>query len=329
MFGGGRDSAAPPTRRSTGFNDRMELVTGATGYVGGRLVQRLLDEGRPVRALARDPGQPIAGAGVQAVRGDLLSGDGVRAALDGCSVAYYLVHSMEAAPDGTRDFASRDRRAAERFAADASAAGVERVVYLGGLAPQTGIPSAHIASRVEVERILLEAAPGATALRASILIGARSASFRILVRLVERLRLLPLPAWRDNVTRPIAERDAIEFLARTPTIAATAGRSLDVAGPDVVSYGSMIEQIAEQMGVGRTPIGLGVSLTPPASAVVAAIAGQPLELVRPLMESLESDLLPRDPDEAARLYGIRPLSFERAVTRALADWESREELAAW
>jgi len=307
----------------------MELVTGATGYVGGRLVQRLLDEGRPVRALARNPAQLIARAGVHAVRGDLLSGDGVRAALDGCSVAYYLVHSMEAAPDGTRDFAGRDRRAAERFAADASAAGVERVVYLGGLAPQTGIPSAHIASRVEVEQILLEAAPGATALRASILIGARSASFRILVRLVERLRLLPLPAWSDNVTRPIAERDAIEFLARTPTIGASAGRSLDVAGPDVVSYGSMIEQIAEQMGVGRTPIGLGVSLTPPASAVVAAITGQPLELVRPLMESLESDLLPRDPDEAARLYGIRPLPFERAVTRALADWESREELAAW
>ena len=306
----------------------MELVTGATGYVGGRLVERLLGEGRAVRALARDPGRLPLRAGVEAVRGDLLGGQGVRAALDGCSVAYYLVHSMEAAPDGRRDFAGRDRRAAERFATDATAAGVERVVYLGGLAPQTGIPSAHIASRVEVERILLAGAPGATALRASILIGARSASFRILVRLVERLRLLPLPAWRENVTRPIAERDAIEFLARTPAIAATAGRSLDVAGPDVVSYGAMIERIAEQMGIGRMPIGLGVTLTPPASALVAAIAGQPLELVRPLMESLEEDLLPRDADEAPRLYGIRPLPFDRAVERALAEWESREELAA-
>lgn len=307
----------------------MELVTGATGYVGGRLVERLTREGRPVRALARDPGRLAAPAGVEAVRGDLLGGAGVRAALEGCSVAYYLVHSMEAAGDGRHDFASRDRRAAERFAADAVAEGVERVVYLGGLVPRTGTHSPHIASRLEVERILLDAAPGATALRASIVIGARSASFRILVRLVERLRLLPLPAWRDNVTRPIAERDAVELLARTPAIAATAGRSLDIAGPDVVSYGEMIALIAEQMGVGRTPIGIGASLTAPASAVVAAIAGQPLELVRPLMESLEHDLLPRDAEATARLYGIAPLSLDRAVERALADWESREELAAW
>jgi uncharacterized protein YbjT (DUF2867 family) len=305
----------------------VELIVGATGYVGGRLVERLRDEGRAVRALARDPSRLAAREGVEAVGGDLLDGRGLEAALDGCSVAYYLVHSMEAAAGGA--FADRDRRAAERFAAAARAAGVERVVYLGGLVPRTGVPSPHIASRLEVERILLASAPGATALRASILIGARSASFRILVRLVERLRLLPLPPWRDNVTRPIAERDAVEFLARTAALAETAGRSLDIAGPDVVSYGEMIERIAESMGVGRTPISLGASLTAPASAVVAAIAGQPLELVRPLMQSLERDLLPRDADAAPRLYGIRPLPFERAVERALAEWESREELAAW
>lgn len=313
----------------TGFNASMELVTGASGYVGGRLVERLRSEGRAVRALSRDPERLAPVGGVEAVRGDLLDGSGLDAALDGCSVAYYLVHSMESDPDGIGDFASRDRRAAERFAVAATAAGVERVVYLGGLAPQTGIPSAHISSRVEVEEILLDAAPGATALRASILIGARSASFRILVRLVERLRLLPLPAWRANVTRPIAERDAIEFLARTAAIPASAGRSLDIAGPDVLSYGEMIERIAEQMGVGRTPIGFGVSFTPPASVVVAAVTGQPLELVRPLMESLEHDLLPRDADTAPRLYGIRTLPFERAVDRALGEWESHEELAAW
>lgn len=316
-----------PGLDASGLNDRMELVTGATGYVGGRLVERLLAEGRPVRALARDPSAVEPRDGLEAVAGDLLTGAGLRAALDGCGAAYYLVHSMEAT-SGPGDFALRDRRAATAFADAAAEAGVERVVYLGGIAPAGARPSPHIASRLEVERILLGALPGATALRASIVIGARSSSFRILVRLVERLRLLPLPAWRDNRTQPIAERDAIELLARTPRVDATAGRSIDIVGPDLMSYGAMIERIAESMGVGRTPISLGVSLTPPASAFVSAVTGQPLELVRPLMESLDHDLLPRDPGEAPRLYGIRPLPFDRAVERALAEWEAGEELGA-
>jgi uncharacterized protein YbjT (DUF2867 family) len=200
-------------------------------------------------------------------------------------------------------------------------------VYLGGTAPPAK-RSPHLRSRLEVERILLEAVPGSTALRASIVIGARSSSFRVLVRLVERLRVLPLPAWRANRTQPIDERDVIEFLARTPRVPDAAGRSLDVVGPDVLSYGEMIERIADLMGVGRFSLSLSRSLTPPASAVVSAVTDQPLELVRPLMESLESDLLPRDPDEAPRLYGIRPRPFERAVEHALAEWESLEPLGA-
>ena len=120
--------------------------------------------------------------------------------------------------------------------------------------------------------------PGSTALRASIVIGAGSSSFRLLVRLVERLRVLPMPRWRKNRTAPIDERDVIEFLARTPRVPEAAGRSLDVAGPDVMTYGRMIELIAEEMGVGRLPLALGRSLTPPASAVVAAVTGQPIEL---------------------------------------------------
>ena len=304
----------------------MELITGGTGYVGGELIERLLADGRRVRALVREPSRLEPRDGVEAAPGDVLSGRGIREALDGCETAYYLVHSMEAAKDD--DFSGRDRRAAENFAGAAREAGVERVVYLGGIAPTDGEPSAHIASRIEVEEILMQSAPSATALRASILIGARSSSFRILVRLVERLRVLPMPAWRENLTQPIAERDAIEYLARTPLVAEAAGRSLDIAGPDVVSYGTMIERIAESMGVGRMPLGLRFSLTPPASAVVSAVTGQPLELVRPLMQSLQHELLPRDADEAPRMYGIRPLPFDRAVERALADWERGEELAA-
>jgi uncharacterized protein YbjT (DUF2867 family) len=304
----------------------MELVTGSTGYVGARLVRRLAAEGRRVRALARRPEAVGPLDGVEPVRGDLLGERGLARALDGCHTAYYLVHSMEPGPNGV-GFADRDRSAAERFGRAAAAAGVRRIVYLGGIAP-CGPPSPHLRSRLEVERILLDAVPGSTALRASIVIGAGSSSFRVLVRLVERLRVLPMPAWRVNRTQPVAERDVIEFLARTPAVPAAAARSLDVAGPDLMTYGEMIERIAEAMGVGRLPLGFGRSLTPPASAVVAAVTGQPLELVRPLMQSLESDLLPRDAEEAPLLYGIRPLGFERAVDRALREWESVEPLGA-
>jgi uncharacterized protein YbjT (DUF2867 family) len=301
----------------------MELVTGGTGYVGSRLLHRLVQEGRPVRALAR---RPELLTDVEVVRGDLLTGSGLEEALEGCSTAYYLIHSMEAAANG--DFAGRDRRMAESFAEAAARAGVDRIVYLGGIVPAGGAQSPHLRSRLEVEEILLGAVSGSTALRASIVIGAGSSSFRILVRLVERLRVLPLPAWRHNRTQPIDERDVIEFLARTPQVEAAAGRSLDVAGPDVMTYGRMIERIAEAMGVGRVPLGFGRSFTPPASAVVAAVTGQPVELVRPLMESLETDLLPRDGDEAPRIYGLRPHRFGRALDHSLAEWEKLEPLGA-
>jgi uncharacterized protein YbjT (DUF2867 family) len=313
-----------------GANDRMleemELVTGATGYVGGRLLRRLAQEGRPVRALARRPEAVEPLEGVEAVRGDLLDSAGLDHALDGCHTTYYLVHSMEPSTNGS-EFADRDRRAAEAFAAAAARAGLDRIVYLGGIEP-SGAGSSHLRSRLEVEEMLLGAVPRSTALRASIVVGAGSSSFRVLVRLVERLRVLPMPAWRSNRTQPIAERDVIELLARTPAVPEAAGRSLDAAGADLMTYGEMIERIAESMGVGRLPLGFGRSLTPPASAIVAAVTGQPVELVRPLMESLESDILPRPGHDAATVYGIRPLPFDRAVERALREWESRERLGA-
>jgi uncharacterized protein YbjT (DUF2867 family) len=307
----------------------MELVTGATGYVGGLLVERLAREGRPVRAMARDPSRIAAGAGADAVAADALTGDGLDAALDGVTTAYYLVHSMEAAtPNGGGSFGERDRRAARNFASAARRAGVARLVYLGGIVPPPGTRlSPHLASRLEVEEILLRALPESVALRASILVGARSDSFRILVRLVERLRVLPFPAWHLHRTQPIDERDAIEYLARAPLHREAAGRSLDIVGPDLLSYAEMIRRIAELMGVGRAPLALRFNQTPAASAVVSAITRQPLELVRPLMQSLETDLLPRDQD-AARLFGLRPRPFDRAVERALGDWERAEPLAA-
>ena len=290
-------------------------------------MRRLVADGRDVRALARDP-EKLAGEPVEVVQGDVIKGEGLPSALDGCETAYYLVHSMAhgAGPNGA--FVDLDRRAADNFARAAQEAGVDRIVYLGGLVPPGEATSVHLRSRLEVEQILLDAIPDSIALRASIVIGARSSSFRLLVRLIERLRVLPMPGWRRNRTQPIDERDAIEFLAKAPITPAAAGRSLDIAGPDVVTYAQMIERIAESMGVGRVPLSLGVSMTPPAAAVVASVTGLDLELVRPLMESLEYDLLPRRDADAHGVIPVRLHRFDRAVEHALAEWETIQPLAA-
>ncbi|HEV7754178.1 MAG TPA: NAD(P)H-binding protein [Baekduia sp.] len=311
------------------------LVTGASGYVGAALIPRLQGAGLRVRAYARDPSRVLAAGvdvdGLEIVTGDAVGGDGLDAALDGVDVAYFLIHSMETAggAGGAGDgFRSRDRRAAEQFALACRRAGVRRVVYLGGPVPASGVASPHLASRLEVEETLLEAAPEALALRASILIAARSRSFRFLVRLVERLPVMPLPAWRDNRTAPLDGRDMLAFLLAGGTSDAVDGPlSVDIAGPDVVTYGELVDRIRDSLLVGRAPIRLGFNLTPVASRVAAAIAGEDPALIEPLMESLESDLLPRD-DRAAALLGVRRHRLDAAIERALREWESVEELRA-
>jgi nucleoside-diphosphate-sugar epimerase len=219
-------------------------------------------------------------------------------------------------------------RGAYNFAAAGALAGVGGFFYLCGLVRRDGAASRHLASRLAVEEALLGAAPESIALRASIVIGARSRSFRFLVRLIERLPVLALPAWRHNRTRPIDGRDVLAYLVATATApAALSGRSWDVAGPDTVTYEQLIDRIADSMLVGRPKLGLGLTLTPVASQVAAAIAGEDPALIGPLMEGLEHDLLPRD-DAAAGAFGIRLHSFDAAVERALRDWEMTEEVAA-
>ena len=223
------------------------LVTGITGYVGSVVAARLVRDGHAVRGFARAPERVTLD--VPVVGGDAVTGEGLSEALDGVEVAYFLIHGME--PAGAGPFASREQEAAERFAAAATAAGVTRIVYLGGIVPAAGPRSAHLSSRLAVEDILLDAVPGSVALRASIVIGARSRSFRFLVRLVERLPVLTYPAWQSHRTAPIDERDVIELLARSATSDRVRGMRLDVGGPDLVSYGELIERIADLMLVDR------------------------------------------------------------------------------
>ena len=295
------------------------LVTGVSGYVGAALAPRLAADGHFVRGFARSAERVVAaGARVEElVVGDALTGAGVDQALEGIEVAYYLMHSM-AGPTRS-DFPTQERRAAERFAEAAHAAGVRRIVYLGGLLPIEATPSRHLASRLAVEHELLAAAEEPIGFRASIVIAARSRSFRFLVRLVERLPVLALPAWRENRTQPIDGRDLLSFLlAAAAAPAALAGRSWDLGGPDTLTYAELIGGIADAMMIQRPTIGLGLTMTPLASVLAAAIADEDLGLVEPLMESLEHDLLVRDM-RAADAFGVRLHGFRAAVERALRD----------
>jgi len=337
------------------------LVTGASGFAGSQLIPRLLYDGHLVRALARDPAR--VDLEVDVLTGDVLSGVGLAPALRDIDVAYYLIHSMErarspaggdiaggltggrATPGRGTPFSERERVAAENFAAAAAAAGVRRIVYLGGPtsswtpagwrtgAHDTAVLSPHLRSREQVERILRDGVPDTVALRASIVIGARSRSFRFLVRLVERMPVLTLPAWRSHRTRPIDARDVTGMLAAAATVTSVAGRSLDIGGPDILSYGEMIRRIAELMMLSRPSVGLSVNATPLTALLAAAIADEDPELVSALMGSLQTDLLPGGPHgqshlRAATLLGVDLHSFDAAVERALREWESVEPLAA-
>jgi uncharacterized protein YbjT (DUF2867 family) len=300
------------------------LVTGVSGFVGAALVPRLRSDGHAVRGFARSRAR-VDAAGVELdelVLGDATTGAGLEEALDGVEAAYYLIHSMDTASG--LGFADVEHRQAERFARAARVAGVRRIVYLGGLVPAGHAPSRHLASRLAVEEALLAAAPESVGFRASIVIAARSRSFRFLVRLIERLPVLAVPAWRVHRTQPIDGRDVLEFLARAATVDARhTGRAWDVGGPEVMSYGEMLDRIGDVMMLERPTLRLRFNLTPVASVMAAAIAGEDPGLIEPLMESLQYDLLPRDADAAAA-FGVRLHRFEAAVERALRDMERAE-----
>jgi uncharacterized protein YbjT (DUF2867 family) len=318
------------------------LVTGASGAVGSLLAPRLLIGGHAVRAFGRDASRiqealedqllEAETEEVEIVQGDAVTGAGLARALKEVDVAYYLMHSMERSATDPSPFTERERLAAQNFAAAAARARVGRIVYLGGLVPRENTAdgrvrrSRHLASREAVERILLAAVPDSLALRASIVIGERSRSFRFLVRLVERMPVLTLPAWHRFRTQPIDARDITEMLAAAAT-AELSGRSLDVGGRDILTYGEMITTIAEVLLVRRPSLRFAVSATPLAARFAAAIAREDPALVLPLMEGLQGDLLAAD-DHAAELLCVELHSFASAVERALGEWEESEPLRA-
>ncbi|WP_328744535.1 SDR family oxidoreductase [Streptomyces sp. NBC_00285] len=298
------------------------LVTGATGYIGGRLVPELLTAGHRVRCLARSPDRlrdhPWADR-TEVVGGDVTDAGAVARALDGVDVAYYLVHAMSSG----KDFEATDRRAARIFAERARAAGVRRIVHLSGLTP-AGVPeealSPHLRSRAEVARILLASGVPTTVLRAAVVIGSGSASFEMLRYLTERLPVMVTPSWVHTRIQPVAVRDVLGALAAGARMPPDVSRAFDVGGPEVLTYRQMMLRYAAVAGLPRRVVLPLPVLTPGLSSHwVGLVTPVPASLARPLTESLRHEVVCHEHDIARYLPGTPggPIGFDDAVRLAL------------
>jgi uncharacterized protein YbjT (DUF2867 family) len=292
------------------------LVTGATGFVGQRLVPRLVSAGHDVQVLVRDPDGYDPPAEVSVTVGDLLERESLAGCCDGVDAAYYLVHSMGA----SGDFAARDRRAAENFISVASDAGVSRAMYLGGLGHDDETEmSAHLRSRREVERILASTGVALTTLRAAIIIGDGSASFDMVRQLCKRLPVMVTPRWVTTPCQPIAIDDVIAYLAGVLDAPGTAGDTYDIGGPDVLTYGSILQRTAEVMGR-RPPILIPVPVLSPtlSSYWIGLVTDVPTSVARPLIKGLKTPVV-ADDERITNHVDVAPTPFEDAVATALAE----------
>ncbi|MBZ0268340.1 SDR family oxidoreductase [bacterium] len=304
---------------------RPILLTGATGYVGGRLRRALEERGLPVRCLVRRPRELEGRVGprTELLGGDLMDPPSVASALRGAGAAFYLVHSM----GGPDDFAETDRRAATTFAEAARAAGVERIIYLGGLGRGPGL-SPHLASRQEVGRILRESGVPTLELRSSIIIGSGSLSFELIRALVNRLPVMTTPRWVAMRTQPIAIEDVLEILAQSVDVPLPESRVLEIGGPDRVSYGDIMREYARQAGLRRVLVPLPV-LSPRLSSLwLGLITPIYARIGRDLIESVINETIVES-DDAQGVFSIHPRGIEAAIDRALRHEEREFAETRW
>jgi uncharacterized protein YbjT (DUF2867 family) len=310
---------------------RLALVTGATGYIGGRLVPRLLDAGFAVRVLVRTPDKlrdvPWAGS-VEIVEGDLGDEASITAASEGVDVFYYLVHSM----GGKKNFEETELESATNVARAVASAGVKRIVYLGGLHPESGELSPHLRSRVAVGRILLDSGVPTAALQAGVVIGSGSTSFEMIRHLTDVLPYMPAPKWVRNVIQPIAVRDVLYYLVHAAGLPRDVNRTFDIGGPDVLRYGQMMNGYALEAGLKQRPIAALPVLTPwLASQWVNLVTPIPRALAMPIIASLQFDCVTHEHD--IRTYipdpagGLTP--YRRAVRLALEKEKAGEVETSW
>lgn len=307
------------------------LVTGASGYIGGRLVPRLLDAGYVVRCIAREPRKLDARhwsnrPNLELVQADVADADSLRHALAGCHAAYYLVHSMMAVG---KEYRARDRQLARSFAGVAAECGLARIVYLGGLGETGENLSEHLSSRREVEDALASAGVPVTVLRAAMIIGSGSASFEILRYLVERLPIMLTPRWVKTESQPIAVRNVLHYLVTCLSTPETLGRTLDIGGPDIVTYRELMDLMSDALGLRRRIVVSVPVLTPRLSSLwIHLVTPLSHRIARPLAEGLRNRVVCRN-DEAARLMPQTLLTTREAIHAAVGKMSSRAVETAW
>ena len=300
--------------------ESLILLTGATGYIGGRLLKRFEAEKLPVRCIVRRPEmlRDYAGSKIDVVAGDLLNPDSLKNALAGVHTAYYLVHSMGTA----HGFEETDRKAAENFAAASRAAGVQRIIYLGGLGNRLDALSPHLRSRQEVGAILRRSGIPVLEFRASIILGSGSLSFEMIRALVERLPIMITPRWAKALAQPIAVDDVLQFLRCALDLPVQGSAIFEIGGPDQVSYGGLMREYARQRGLRRLMIPVPV-LTPRLSSLWLGLV-TPLyaRVGRKLIDSIRHTTIVQD-DTARRAFPVQPIGVKEAIVRALRN-EDRE-----
>lgn len=306
-------------------------VTGATGYVGGRLVPLLLEGGYGVRCIVREPRKLEErpwrrDPRVSVVRSDVSDVAELASQLEGCSAAFYLIHSMESSGSG---YAERDRRLAQVFARAAASAGVERIIYLGGLGEMGAGLSEHLSSRREVERVLAGTGVPVTVFRAAMIIGSGSASFEILRYLVERLPVMVTPSWVRTESQPVAIADVLHWLVRCLAVPETAGKTLEIGGADVLAYRDLMRIMAEELRLPRRLVIPLPVLTPRLSSMwISLVTPVSYRIARPLADGLRNRVVVTS-DEVQRLMPHEPLGARAAIHDALESVRSNQVDTRW